>query len=232
MSTEPAEPHPAAIRLESIQVGLPRDHGFVGAADPLEQPWRSAIVKEPVVGPIQLEREGLAGDGQADRANHGGPDKAVLAYSADHYPAWRVALALPDLPFGGFGENLTIGGLDETSVCIGDLFAIGDVRLQVAQPRLPCWKLARRWRLDELTGLVKASGRTGWYLRVLAGGTIEAGLEVALLKRPFPDWSVARVAQVRHERATRRAEAAELAACELLAESWRKSLATAAANES
>src|SRR4051794_38259059 len=99
MSTEPTAAVPAGGRLLSIQVGLPRDAGIEGAADPLEAPWRSAIVKEPVAGPVRLGREGLAGDEQADRANHGGTDKAMLAYSADHYAAWRVELERPDLPF-------------------------------------------------------------------------------------------------------------------------------------
>lgn len=226
-----AEPTAPALppRLLSIQVGLPREHGTEGSADAKEAAWTSAIVKEPVPGPVRLGREGLAGDAQADRTNHGGPDKAVLAYAAGHYPSWRLELGRPGLPFGGFGENLTVAELDEASVCIGDVWAIGPVRLQVAQPRLPCWKLARRWGLDDLTARVKATGRSGWYLRVLAEGTIEAGLEVALLERPLPGWTVARVARVRSERASRPAEAAELAACRLLADSWRKTFAAAAA---
>ena len=96
---------------------------------------------------------------------------------------------MPDMPYGAFGENLTIAGLSEESVCIGDIFRIGDVTFEVSQPRQPCWKLARRWRMHELLGLVVRNGRSGWYLRVLEEGWIEAGMPVELIERPNPAWS-------------------------------------------
>jgi MOSC domain-containing protein YiiM len=230
MTTEPTRNEPAqAARLVSIQVGMPRDFGREGTPDPLDAPWRSAIVKGPVSGPIRLGHEGLAGDGHADGSNHGGPDKAVLAYGAEHYDRWRAELGLADLAPGGFGENLTIAGVDEAGVALGDLIAIGPARLRVTQPRLPCWKLARRWRLEDLPARVKATGRSGWYLRVVEEGTIEPGLEVVVLERPCPEWTIERVARLRSERAERRVEAAELAACPYLADSWRRTFAAAAA---
>jgi MOSC domain-containing protein YiiM len=211
--------------VASIQVGLPRHHGVDGAADAMDRPWYSGFFKVPVEGPVWLGRTQLAGDGQADMRNHGGPDKAALAYAARHYPAWREELYLPDLPHGGFGENFTILGLTEKDVCVGDTFAIGEARVQVSQPRQPCWKLARRWRLKDLPARVVASGRTGWYFRVLAEGHVEAGQPVLLLERPFPTWTIDRANKVMHQDPVDRASAAELAAIPLLSETWRRALA-------
>lgn len=214
-------------RLLSIQVGLPTDRGVEGAADPMDRPWTSGFFKESVNGPVRLGTLNFEGDGQADLVNHGGPDRPVLAYSADHYPGWREELGRPDLPFGAFGENLTIDGLDEDRVCIGDSFAIGPVvRLQVSQPRQPCWKLARRWRIKDLPARVVNTSRSGWYLRVLEEGTLVAGLEVSLLERPYPDWTVRRAsAAMRHWR-DRREEVLELASLPLLSASWRSDLSS------
>ena len=109
----------------------------------------------PSKGRCSSARPTWIGDGQADRKNHGGPYRAVLGYSADHYPVWREDLDMPDLPYGAFGENFTIAGLDEESVALGDVFRVGDqVVLQVSQPRAPCWKLARRWEIKDLTARV------------------------------------------------------------------------------
>jgi len=124
------------------------------------------VDKRAVEGPVWLGRENLAGDGQADRQHHGGPDHAVLAYSIDHYPAWREELGR-ELPPGSFAENLAITGRDESTVCIGDTYAIGTALVQVAQPRQPCVKIARRLGIPDLTRRVERTGRTGWYLRVL-----------------------------------------------------------------
>ncbi|RMD61489.1 MOSC domain-containing protein [Candidatus Parcubacteria bacterium] len=187
-------------RLISIQVGRPRQLGIEGAPDPMDRPWVTSFFKDPVDGPVWLGLTNLAGDGQADRENHGGPDKAVLAYAAAHYPLWRSELGRPDLPFGAFAENFTIEGLTEASVCIGDVYAIGDVRVQVSQPRQPCWKIARRWRIKDLTARVRETGRTGWYLRVLAEGYVEPGLPVTLIERPYPQWTVARATEIMHRR--------------------------------
>jgi MOSC domain-containing protein YiiM len=216
--------------LVSIQVGKPAVRGVPGSEDPQEQPWTSGIVKGEIAGPVWLGRTNLAGDGQADLVNHGGPDKAVLSYAAAHYSGWRQELARPDLPHGAFGENFTIDGQSEAEVCIGDIYSIGgDVMVQVSQPRIPCWKLARRWRLKELTALVERTGRTGWYLRVFREGEVRPGLAVTLVERPCPEWTVAHASRVMRTRIQDRVAAGALAACELLAEGWRTRLAEAAA---
>jgi len=218
-------------QLLSIQVGRPRHFGVEGAVDPMDRPWFSSFYKEPVEGPVWLGQTNLAGDGQADLENHGGADKAVLAYAGAHYPAWRMELNRPDLPYGAFAENFTIAGLTEESVCIGDIYTIGDARVQVSQPRQPCWKIARRWRIKDLTARVRETGRTGWYVRVLAEGYVEAGQPVILLERPFPRWTIAQATEIMHRRHDDPDAAAELAASPLLSPVWRETLFTASGGD-
>jgi MOSC domain-containing protein YiiM len=182
---------------------------------------RTGFGKRPVAGPIRVGRENLDGDGQADRRYHGGPDMAVLAYSADHYPAWRAQLDWPDLPLGGFAENLSVEGATEESVCIGDLWRAGTVALQIASPRKPCHKLSDYWQRPELLELVEKSGRFGWYLRVLEEGTLGAGAEVALVDRPHPGWTVARAYRIGIARAKDRSAARELAQVAALSDRWK-----------
>ncbi len=208
-------------RLLSIQVGLPRSLGTPGATGPLERAWRSAIYKEPVCGPVWLGRTHLACDGQADLAAHGGPERAVLAYGAEHYAAWQQELGVEPMPYGAFGENFTIGGLTEETVCIGDTFTVGRARVQVSQPRGPCWKLARRWGRLGFAAHVLRTGRTGWYLRVLEEGEVEAGARLELVDRPYPHWTVARASALLRDTPRDPAEVASLIACPLLPEAWR-----------
>ena len=113
--------------IVSISVSRVRSLGTPDAPDAMDRPWTTGFFKEPVVGAVRFDAEGVAGDEQADRVNHGGPEKAVLAYSAHHYPDWRTELGLPELPFGAFGENLTIDGSTEADVCIGDRWGAGEV---------------------------------------------------------------------------------------------------------
>ncbi|KAB8146019.1 MOSC domain-containing protein [Chloroflexia bacterium SDU3-3] len=205
-------------------IGHPHTYGREGASDPLDRPWTSGIVKAAVSGPIWLGRTNLAGDAQADLENHGGPEKAVCVYPGEHYPSWRAALGQPDFPFGAFGENITVGGQTEADVCIGDIFTLGDARVQVSQPRQPCWKLARRWHLRDLAAQVQRSGRTGWYLRVLDEGLVGPDAQMQLIERPYPEWSIAHANQIMHHRRHDLAAAAALADCPQLSGSWRRTL--------
>jgi MOSC domain-containing protein YiiM len=211
--------------LLSIQVGLPARRGTEGASDPAEGAWSSAIFKDAVTGPVRLDLTNLAGDRQADLAVHGGADKAVLAYSNDHYPAWRRELRLPEMGPGAFGENFTVDGLDEESVCIGDSFTVGEALVQVSQPRAPCWKLARRWSRPDLPKRVVQTGRTGWYLRVLRPGLVEGGQPMVLVERPFPRFAIARVNGAAYGSPEDQDLAPELAVCPLLSQGWRRSFA-------
>ena len=215
---------PPLARIVSIQVGLPAVHGQPGATEPLEQPWRSGFYKRPVAGPVWLGRTNLAGDGQANLRVHGGPDKAVLSYAASHYPGWRAELNLPDLPYGAFAENFTIALLDETNVCLGDVYAIGNARVEVSQPRQPCANISRRWKLPGLPERVEATGRHGWYSRVLTEGEVAAGEPIVLLERPFPEWTVARAFRAMRQRRIDPDEAAALREVPTLSDSWRQTL--------
>lgn len=213
----------------SLNVGLPQTIGRVDATDPLEKAWTTGFFKEPVVDPVWLGRTNLVGDGQADLQNHGGPDKAVNAYPIEHYEYWRAELELAELPCAAFGENFTTAGALEAEVCIGDVFQVGDAQVQISQPRQPCWKLARRWRVKDLALRVQQTGRTGWYFRVLAEGFVKAGDRIQLVERPHPEWSVAAANEVMHQRKDDATAARSLAACLALSESWRRSLSRRAA---
>jgi MOSC domain-containing protein YiiM len=210
--------------VSSIQIGKPLSYGSADAVDPHDRAWTTGFFKTPIEGPVFAGTTNLEGDGQADLENHGGVDKAVLAYSADHYPKWRRELGMPDMPHGAFGENLTIAGLSEEAVCIGDIFGIGTARFEVSQPRQPCWKLARRWRMHELLDMVIRNGRSGWYFRVVEPGLIGKQMPVTLLDRPNPEWSIARANEILYRHQTDLALARQLAAVPRLAESWSEEL--------
>ena len=129
------------------------------------------------------EHKGLEGDDQADKYHHGGPEQAVMLYSADHYSFWKQDLEIPDLPFGAFGENITVSVLNETNVHELDTYQIGDVLLQVTRLRQPCWKQERRLERPGLIKKIVNKGWSGWYHKVLVPGYIEAGMSVKLVDR-------------------------------------------------
>jgi MOSC domain-containing protein YiiM len=210
----------SAARLVSICIGRPQTLDKV-------DPWTTAFFKTPVEGPVRLRSTNLEGDEQADRRVHGGVDKAVCVYSADHYPAWRHELGRADIGYGGFGENFTVTGQSDDDVCIGDRFRIGAAVVEVSQPRGPCWKLARRWNRPGLPQRVVETGRSGWYFRVLEEGDVEAGNAVLLLERPHERWTIRRVNAITYAALGARPseEAAALASCPALAASWRRSVA-------
>ncbi len=135
----------------------------------------TGIFKRPVLDRRRLTRMRIEGDQQADLRHHGGVDKAVYCYPQEHYAYWKKELSRDDLSPGAFGENLTVTGLDETEVCIGDVFRIGDAVVQVSQPRTPCFKLGIRLELPAIVELFLRSGRVGFYVRVLEEGNLAAG---------------------------------------------------------
>lgn len=173
-------------RIASVQVGQPQT-----LVTTKGRAWQSAIAKIPVAGPVALGKENLDGDRQANRKYHGGPDKAVCAYCAAHYPDWRVFL-LRDLPFGAFGENLTVDGLNEADLCVGDTLAVGDTLLQISQPRQPCVNLSRRWDAPRLPRRMEETGHTGFYCRVLRTGHLASSDALAVVERPHPEWTLLR----------------------------------------
>ena len=203
-------------RIVSLNVGCPTHLDG-------DEPWTSGIYKRPVSGRIALSSTNLAGDGQADLNVHGGPDKAVCVYSADHYPFWRDELRVLECGPGWFGENFSVEGQSEHDVAVGDIYRIGTALVQISQPRAPCWKLGRRWSRLDMPKLVLQSGRTGWYLRVLESGNVECGDTLTVADRPFARWTIDAVNAVAYSRGgTVNVDAArELAVCPALAESWR-----------
>jgi MOSC domain-containing protein YiiM len=172
----------------------------VGRARPVDWEGRSVftgIFKAPVEGGVAVHAMGMSGDEQADPAVHGGADKAVYAYPGEHYPFWRAALALSDLPWGSFGENLTCAGLLEEDVGIGDRYRIGSTELAVTQPRLPCFKLGIRFGREDIIKRFLVSGRSGFYLSVARPGEIRAADRIEIVARHEDRLSVAEVLALR-----------------------------------
>lgn len=155
--------------LVSVNVGLPREVDWQGRR------VRTGIWKEPVSGPVRVGKLNLEGDGQADSRVHGGMAKAVYVYPSEHYELWRAELDMPDLGWGGFGENLTTLGLSEEIVRIGDRLRIGTAAFQVTKPRLPCYKLAMRIDRPDIERRFLRTGRTGFYVSVVLEGRVAAG---------------------------------------------------------
>ncbi len=152
----------------------------VSVASARTVPWgerqvRTGIFKEPVQGPVGVRRLGLEGDEQADHEAHGGPLKAVYAYPGEHYIFWRRELPGRHLPWGAFGENLTVTGLSEESVRSGDRFRIGTAVLAATKPRFPCYKLGIKFGDEAIIDRFLVSGRTGFYFRVLEEGSLATG---------------------------------------------------------
>jgi len=165
------------MKVISVNVGLPREVTYKGKT------ITTGIFKEPVEGRARLRRLNLDGDRQADLSVHGGPSKAVYAYPIEHYEYWREQLPDVDLPWGMFGENLTVEGLREDSVNIGDRFRIGSAHVMVTEPRLPCYKLAAKFGRDDIIKRFLHSGRTGFYFAVLQEGEVGAGDDITLVSR-------------------------------------------------
>jgi len=159
------------MRIVSVNVGMPRDVVWQGRT------VKTGIFKEPVTGPVPLRRHNLDGDAQADLTVHGGPDKAVYAYPAEHYPAWQTRLDR-ELNHGIFGENLTTEGMIEDAVHIGDEFRVGTARLVVTQPRMPCFKLGLRFGDPAMVKTFLQVGHPGIYFAVVDEGVVSPGDQV------------------------------------------------------
>jgi MOSC domain-containing protein YiiM len=157
------------MRVISLQVGRAQEVEWDGRT------VRTGIYKMPVAGPVRVGPTGLEADEQADPTVHGGSDKAVYLYPSEHYGPWRAELGGIELPWGSFGENLTIEGLVEGDVGIGDRFRAGSVLLVVRQPRFPCFKLGMRFGDPGMLKRFLASERSGFYCAVERAGVLSAG---------------------------------------------------------
>lgn len=170
--------------------------------------WTSAILKSRLTEAVHVGRLGLSGDAQKEKKHHGGPTKAVLIYGAQHYAIWDGSLAAharehgsalremsPDVDasvygMGAFGENLTVDGLAERTVCLGDIWSIGTCELEITEPRGPCATLTRRWMRPALLQDVQATAAAGWYNAVRTEGLIRDGDRATLVKRVQTEWTL------------------------------------------
>lgn len=199
---------------------------LAGKAVPFARGESSAIAKQPIVGRVTIGRLGIVQDEQADPRYHGGPDKALHHYPADHYIRWgteAVDHPLLNAP-GAFGENISTFGIVENEVCIGDRFTLGSALIEISQGRQPCWKQGHRLSWPQLPALIVQERRSGWYYRVVEEGVAQEGDVISLVERTLPEWTVSRVfsllvaGEAKHDPAALK----ELAAMEPLFSGWRQ----------
>ncbi len=180
----------------------------------------SGIRKQPVREKTYLTATGFEGDGVGNKRVHGGHDKAVCVYCVDHYPHWEKLYGKP-LAYGAFGENLSVTGLPETQVHIGDVFRIGEAKVQCTQPRQPCRTLSRFWDRPDLIQQVQSSGFSGYYLRVLEPGWVEPGTAVQLLESGPGAFSVQQANDLMHKNRSDAENLRRILAIEPLSASWK-----------
>jgi len=202
------------IQLSSVQTGR------VAPLGPDAVP--SAFVKTARQDAVAVTPLGLQGDEQADLDAHGGPEKAVYGYANAHYPAW--AKLFPALTFtgGAMGENLTIAGLEEKDICVGDVHSIGSSLLQVCQPRQPCFKFALRHGNKLLPKAMVKNGFAGWYYRVLQTGFVKTGDAISLYDRPNPDFPFTRLIEIIYHGEVTKTELQHMSEMSGLASQWRE----------
>ena len=183
----------------------------------------SGFVKLARTEPVAVEANGLNGDAQADLSVHGGPEKAVYGYGADHYPHWAAEHPRHAVRFspGVMGENLAIAGLRETEICVGDIHRVGTALLQVCQPRQPCFKLGLHFDDPLMVKAMVQNQRSGWYYRVLEPGRLRAGDAVTLQDRPHPAFAFARLVEIVYRRNPTREELKRMSSLDGLARQWR-----------
>lgn len=199
-------------RLLSVNVGTPREIEWLGRRE------TTSIWKAPIEGRVTVRGVNVAGDDQADRDVHGGPDKAVYAYAREDSEWWERELGRA-LEHGNFGENLTISGIDVTAAVVGERWEVGSTVLEVAQPRIPCWKLGARMADPSFPVHFAAAGRPGAYLRIIEEGEIGAGDEIRVGDKPGHGLTVGDVARIYHQERNR---CAQLLRAPELAEGWQE----------
>jgi MOSC domain-containing protein YiiM len=199
-------------KLLSVNVGSPREIEWLGRRE------ATSIWKSPVDGRLPVRGVNVAGDDQADREVHGGPDKAIYAYAREDIDWWEREIGR-ELENGNFGENLTMSGLDVTGAVVGERWEVGSAVLEVAQPRIPCWKLGARMEDPSFPVHFAAAGRPGAYLRIVEEGEIGAEDEIRVGEKPEQGLTVGDVARIYHQE---RGRCALLLEAPELAEGWRE----------
>ncbi len=175
-----------------------------------------AYVNEEVKGSIYVTEQGLTLEKDAD--------KALFVYPWKHYYDWADVYELDTMQIGDIGENLSVLEMDEYAVSLGDTFQLGEAIVQISQPYLPSWKLARRLQIDDFALQMQHSGRTGWYFRILQAGNIQAEQDMELIDRPYPQWSIAACNEAMHKFKEDLRLADDLLQCDVLGKTWENML--------
>lgn len=203
------------MRVVALNVGPSTTHEYQGRT------VTTGFFKYPAEGALHLGTEGFPGDMQADRVHHGGPEKATLLYSREHYAYWEREMGRDPGP-AAMGENLTVEGLTEETVCIGDVYRIGGATVQVCQPRIPCFKtVIRHPDMPDMVDRVNATGYSGFYVRVLGEGPVAAGDPITLLERPDGAPTVAFANRIFHHDKENLEGARQLVENPALAKVWK-----------
>jgi len=210
--------------VRQLFTGKVKKLGDPDAKDPMKREWESGIFKQSTSEKVWLSETGLTGDEQADKKNHGGPEKALFAYPIKHYTYWQEEHGHEGFRPGAMGENIAVLEMDEYTVCIGDTYEYGDSIIQVSQPRRPCWKPARRFQIKDLSLRIQNSGKTGWYFRVLKEGYVSSEAELKLMERPYPQWTIQTCNEVMYVHKDDLRLTEKLASCEYLAVNWKRTL--------
>ena len=200
--------------VRALNVGETKTYDYEG------KQVETAFFKYPVEGALFLTKTGFGPDAQADLVHHGGPDKAALIYSYEHYPYWEKELGHDPGP-AVMGENLTVEGLTEAEARIGDVYQIGEATVQICQPRVPCYKTVIRNGLPDMVKRVQNCGYTGFYVRVLTEGKIKAGDSVSLVSRVEGAPTVAELNHTVYHDKENKAVLERLARTEALAPVWK-----------
>lgn len=208
---------PASVmRVISVNVGQPKEVAWKG------RKVTTGIFKEPVEGRVAVGRLNIEGDRQADLTVHGGPEMAIYAYPAEYYHFWREQFPEMNLPWGMFGENLTIEGLLDETVHIGDRFQVGSAHVVVTQPRVPCYKLGLKFGRDDMLKRFLQSGLTGFYFAVRREGNVAAGDSITLLQRDEHQVRVADITRLYREEKYNADLLQKVVDVEVLPERWRE----------
>ena len=205
------------MKLISVNVSQPKEVSYNGKR------IKTGIFKEPVSGRTMMRRLNIDGDGQGDLSVHGGIHKAVYVYPIEHYDYWKRELGRDDLTYGKFGENLTVEGMLEEMVHIGDVFRIGEALVEVSQPRVPCFKLGIKMRNPQIVRPFLESKRVGFYVRVLEEGQVGAGDAIERARVGEGKMTVKEIVHLRHFDHTNVEAAERAASLPALTPSWRDS---------
>lgn len=206
------------MQVRSINLSKPKEIEYQG------QKILTGIYKVSVDHPVMATKMGLVGDGQADLKNHGGIDKAIYIYTVENYRYWEKTLGRSEFSHGQFGENLSVKNMPDERIHIGDIFKIGSVRMQVTQPRVPCYKLGIKMEMPEFLKMFMGSGRVGFYLRVLEEGVVNQNDTIELVEQGEHKLSIRDAMLALLDNPQRKVVAKKALAIKALSAAWRSDL--------